>query len=1111
MAGTTDRLLGHIRRLACTPVPASDDELLGRFVRQRDDGAFAELVRRHGPMVLGVCRRILRDAEAAEDAFQAAFLVLFRKAAGLRSGASLGAWLHGVARRLALQCLRAERRRRCREAKGTQPGHALEQPDPLDEVSARELLRALDEELERLAERYRLPLILCVLEGRSVPEAARQLGWSPGSVRGRLARGRACLQARLARRGLAVPAGVAGLLLAPCAAEATVSAALAARAVHGVLESGGGVSARAAALAEGGLKHGVLARVKVGLVLLLAAGAITTGWGARAPQAPRPAAEEKSAHTPEQSQALTDRYGDPLPAGARARLGTVRLRAGEGMYLLQCLPGNKTFVSVATEEQDVVLCEWEMATGRRLSRVQWPGRLVYGAALSQDGKTLVISTYDGRRAMCRVLVRDVPSGRQTGEIPGAGDVSAVAFAPDGKTIATAGADRSLRLWDRATGAELRRCGKTPIFWKYLTFSSDGKVLAASDGAGNVRLWEPASGREVRSLEGPVGSAGVLAVSPDSKILATAGGKDTVVRLWDTTTGKEIRSLHGQRGTTALDFSPDGKTLACGETREEGKTLIRSAVHLWDVATGREVGRCAGHIFGVDRLAFSPDGKKLISGGGGTSLRVWDVPTGKDALPMAENESWVNCVAFSPDGRLLACAGMDSTIRLWDPASGNAARLFEEGHHQRVWQIHFRPDGKSLVSSGHDGSMRLWDVATGRETRQLVPPGQPPRTTHDLSPDGRTLVEWSTDGTIRIKDANTGEELRKMKGAPGWVGGARFSPDGGKVLSNGTGAPNDEVCTLQLWQAATGTEIRKWTAQRLGPLAFSPDGQTLAGADADFLSNGTANRTFYLWDVATGRERHFVAAQPARIFSTIFSPDGRMLAWGDTTGTVTLWELAAGKVRQRFTGQDSYVNSLAFSPDGKSLAAGSADTTVVVWDLTGHLAGARPGPLSDGQLRKLWEDLAADDAGRAWRAIGLLTAAPAQAAPFLRDKLRPVAPSPEQDQLGRLIADLASERYEVRKKAAEQLRALRERAEPSLREAARGRLDPEARKRVDELLGELDVVVLPPEELRPLRGIEVLERIGTAEARQVLQALADGAPQARQTQDARASLRRLAKR
>jgi RNA polymerase sigma factor (sigma-70 family) len=1119
MADTTDRLLGHIRRLARPPVPASDDELLARFVGQHDEEAFAELVHRHGPMVLGVCRRILRDADAAEDAFQAAFLVLVRKAAGLRCGASLGAWLHGVARRLALECRRAEGRRRHREAEGIPLGQVL--PDPLDEVSARELLRVLDEELGHLAERYRLPLVLCVLEGRSVPEAARQLGWSPGSVRGRLARGRACLQARLARRGLAVPAGVAGLLLAPRAAEAALPAALAARAVSVALGSGASVSARAAALAEGGLTRWVLARGKVGLMLLLAAGAITAGWSAHVLQGPavaRPgpqqAAEDRPTGDQQPSQGATDRYGDPLPASARARLGTVRLRAGHMIHLLQCLAGNKTFVSVATEEECVVLCEWDLATGRRLSRVQWHGRSVYGAALSPDGKTLLISTYDGRRDRCQTLLRDVPSGRRTGEVPVAGSiVEAVAFAPDGKTFATA-VGETVRLWDTATITEARRINDkvelNPNVWKRLAFSADGKVLAAAGREGTLRLWEAATGREIRSAERAVGPDAALAFSPDGKTLAIADKNDKEVRLWDSSSGKDVRRLRGERGTTALAFSPDGKTLACGEEREEGKTLVRSVVHSWDVATGREVGHCAGHLFGVQRLAFSRDGKRLISGGGGTGLRVWDVATGKDAVPLAENESWANSVAFSPDGRLLACAGMDSTIRLWDPSSGNAARLFEEGHRQRVWQIHFRPDGKSLVSSGHDGSMRLWDVATGREVRQLVPPGQPPRTTHDLSPDGRTLAVWSTDGMIRLKDAGTGEELRHMKGTPGWVGGALFSPDGRKVLSSSSPAPGDEVWTVQLWQAATGTELRHWTVRRLSPLVFSPDGQTLAGGDGHFLPNGITDRTFYLWDVATGKERHFAAAQPARIFSMTFSPDGRMLAWGDAAGTVTLWELAAGRVRHRFTGQHSFIDSLAFSPDGKSMASASADTTVMVWDVTGRFAGTRPGALSAAQVRRLWDDLAADDAGRAWRAVGLLAAAPTQAVPLLRDKLRPAAASPDRDQLTRLIADLASENYAVRKKAVDQLRALRERAEPALREAARGRLDAEARKRVDELLGELEAAVLPPDELRPLRGVEVLEHIGTPEARKVLQALAAGAPQARLTQDARASLRRLAR-
>src|SRR5262249_40567371 len=188
MAARRQPLLDHIHRLAARLDPEADAVLLDRFVRQQDNAAFEALVRRHGPMVLGVCRRVLGNAHDAEDTFQATFLVLTRKAAGFHPPSALPAWLHGVAHSLALKHLQTQRRRQhgeTRSAKiaGTAP------PDPLDQLTAREMLQVLDEELQRLPESYRLPLILCWLEGRTQDEAAGVLGWTPGSVRGRLHRG----------------------------------------------------------------------------------------------------------------------------------------------------------------------------------------------------------------------------------------------------------------------------------------------------------------------------------------------------------------------------------------------------------------------------------------------------------------------------------------------------------------------------------------------------------------------------------------------------------------------------------------------------------------------------------------------------------------------------------------------------------------------------------------------------------------------------------------------------------------------------------------------------------------------------------------------------------
>jgi RNA polymerase sigma factor (sigma-70 family) len=302
MPARPERLLRYLRRLAPRPAshPASDGALLERFARCRDEDAFAALLARHGPMVLGTCRRTLGDAHAAEDAAQATFLVLARRAAAVRPPERLAAWLYGVARHLALKCRRADARRRQREGR-LRAEPARPSPDPLAEVSARELLLLLDAEVERLPEVYRLPVLLCGLEGLSQEEAARRLGWTPGSLKGRLERGRARLHARLARRGIVLSAalaaaavaraGVAGRWSAPTAKAAVLVAA--GRPAAGV------VSGEVIALSEGVLKAMLRTRLILPAALLalvvLGAGAGVFAFRAQGPEKSPPAGEAAQA------------------------------------------------------------------------------------------------------------------------------------------------------------------------------------------------------------------------------------------------------------------------------------------------------------------------------------------------------------------------------------------------------------------------------------------------------------------------------------------------------------------------------------------------------------------------------------------------------------------------------------------------------------------------------------------------------------------------------------------------------------------------------------------------------------------------------------------------
>jgi RNA polymerase sigma factor (sigma-70 family) len=319
-------VLHHVQKLAAAQAadPHSDRDLLDRFVARRDEGAFAALVERHGPMVLSICRRALRHSHDAEDAFQAAFLVLARKAASIRHKDSLGSWLHGVAYHVATNLRRGLARRRAHEVPLGEAGQA----GTAVEATWREVRAVLDEELARLPERFRAPLILCYLEGRTRDEAAQELGWGLATLRGRLERGRELLRARLARRGLALAAPILAVALSERRAAAGIPPALAAATVRVATGGATGLaSARAGALALGVLRTMSWARLKV-VALALLAGALTAGTAALVfvgVAARHPHGEESS--LPPGAVAIQEDRGRPRDAGGPADVTEVAVVA----------------------------------------------------------------------------------------------------------------------------------------------------------------------------------------------------------------------------------------------------------------------------------------------------------------------------------------------------------------------------------------------------------------------------------------------------------------------------------------------------------------------------------------------------------------------------------------------------------------------------------------------------------------------------------------------------------------------------------------------------------------------------------------------------------------
>jgi hypothetical protein len=375
-----------------------------------------------------------------------------------------------------------------------------------------------------------------------------------------------------------------------------------------------------------------------------------------------------------------------------------------------------------------------------------------------------------------------------------------------------------------------------------------------------------------------------------------------------------------------------------------------------------------------------------------------------------------------------------------------------------------------------------------ENQLALPPGSFPIA---FSPEGHTLAaagfdlsgaqdDEQTEMTIRLWEVSSGRERRRLQ-----VGiSPQFGAPGGALGLGGGGG---------LLGIAGGGQ------QMLSSLAFAPGGRRLSYGAAD---------TIYLWDVARKREVRRFGGRHVTAGSFAFTPDGKLLAAGSQDGKIHLWDVRTGTALAVIEAHRGGLTSLALSADGKVLATAGTDTTAVVWDVARLLEEDRPEAvrLSGQRLEGLWADLAGANAARAFDAICALASDPGPAIPFLRTRLHPV-PRPDRATIEKLIAELNSERFEVRKRAADELEKLADLAEPALRQALDRRPPLEVRRRIEKLLAQIEGPVTEPEQLRVLRAIEALERIGTAEARQVLEALAKGAPEARLTREAQAALER----
>ncbi len=756
-------------------------------------------------------------------------------------------------------------------------------------VEQDELRRSLHEEVNRLPAKYRDPVVLCYFEGRTHDEAAAALQWPVGTVRGRLARARDLLRARLTRRGLAPSGWVGATLIEPIArlepprrlVDATVDAAIK------------GMPATAVGAMAGRMLTGLLlARLRV-TAGVIAIALMMAGFGLALSGAPASQDRQRSQTTPRADSTARivskpiDRRADPLPEHARLRIGSIGFNHGISIGRALYTPDGKSMVAI--DRAGAVLV-WEAATGRMVRAIGGLPVAFREIAISPDGLTLATL--------------------ETFQTPGC----------------------ALRLWDLDSGRERRRWHEVPGYPMHLTFSPDGRALAAKLTTQDpttlkekraITLWDLTSPTEHRrQFVADWRVLNALAFTPDSKALIT-GSNDFELRiadekpergsmwLWDVATGQARRRFPVEGPEVrSIAVSPDGSRVAA--------SISDQTIRVFDMATGLErtprlVPRRAPGPPAIGKrrllnplvmscLAFSPDGSILASGASGTGdtgstqladVYVWDVARAKELRHFPAHQGWVRSLSFSPDGRTLASTGSEPMIRLWDVADGREV-FTQSGHLSAIRNLVVSPVDSTIFTAGQDGTIRHWDAATGRELG-VIARFADSADTMAIAPDGKSLLVGCSNGSGRFGLWSIAErqEIRSFPRIEprNPVRHVAFSPDGKTVASE-----------WRVWDVATGHALvtfrdpdeQKNRDANFFPISYSPDGTKLITTESEGAR---------IWDIRSGKQARWAVRAKIHHNCVALSPDGRYLATGglvahsreiDADPSIHLWELASGQ-------------------------------------------------------------------------------------------------------------------------------------------------------------------------------------------------------------------------
>jgi WD40 repeat protein len=778
-----------------------------------------------------------------------------------------------------------------------------------------------------------------------------------------------------------------------------------------------------------------------------------------------------------------DFHGDPLPAGAVARLGTIRFRHGHQVAAVAVSGDGK---KIASGAGDSAFRIWDRKTGKLIARL--------GAGSPDD-------VFKAARW-----------------------IHTVALSPDGTRAACIANDGIVRCYDIATRKELWKTPlNSPLYLGQLVFSPDGKLLAGIIG-NTAFILNAATGVEDRRIGGIGGTMSAIAFSPDGKMFATGAGNGRVIRFSVGGWTQKTVAVGGGMAVLSLAFSPDNKHLAAGDAR---------GIVVHDLATFKpglkvEIKEQARIVAWLD------GGKQLLTvGQEGAPLRIWDATTGKEVKAIEHKLRWIGKLVVCPDGRtVVASAAGRSAVFQIDLKTGKAVSAYP-AHSGNVRHLSFHDKGRRVLTGSEDGTLREWDAATGKPLWSAGPEGSgtaiatrngvgavslykggaqvwrpgKDRPLYDIegpaghgrcsafSPDGKFLVTSGLLGQFQFRDAATGKLIRSWKGDGQDVTSVAFGPDG--LIASVTSS-----AVISLWSAATGERVRQMTGPpaQFYSLTFSRDGRYLAAG----ASSGTAR----VWEVTTGQMVREFAGLRGYVMAVAFSPDGRYLAAGEWFG-IRIYSLADGVEKARLLAHDGDVLSLTFSDDGTRLASGSSDSTALIWDVKRAFKLPKPETArkDESALTGHLRELEGADNLAAYRAIWALAGTGDQAVKLLGGHIRPIGKSDAKTIAG-LIAKLEDDNAEVRRRSQAELEGMRHAAEKAVREALRKAVDPDLKLRLHLVLSGLASGAASRGDLCDSRAIQVLELVNTPAARKLLGELAKGADKAPRTSMARGALRRL---